>query len=137
MSPATALSGRESASPSFVPDLVLDDVDMATSQGATVTIGVSRQTEDGDALGAEGSAFEDETAGRVHRGLGGWHATSLVVLSLAGGALGLGTAASAAACRTPNPRLPRRSVADPVRIRADLDVVDHGVPVGQHLERPE
>jgi hypothetical protein len=27
-------------------------------------------------------------------------------------------------------------VADPVRIRADLDVVDHGVLVGQHLERP-
>src|SRR5262245_55214372 len=26
-------------------------------------------------------------------------------------------------------------VADPVRIRADLDVVDHGVLVGQHLER--
>ena len=34
------------------------------------------------------------------------------------------------------PREPHLGVPDPVRIRADIDVVDHGVLVGQHLERP-
>jgi hypothetical protein len=34
-------------------------------------------------------------------------------------------------------RVPHLCVADPVRVRADLDVVDDGVLVGQHLVAPE